>query len=296
MAYQEAQGRAEQSVWVGTIEDLKILVGQVEELAKYVHEKRVAAANAEKNARREAYMNHRAYQLSERQQLAEFEVEERLYYDKFARDTTLQMTIKYKRWDFTDTGTPAELFEKPIDVKDVKSINISLAGSSYATLDGYSLSVSLGENGATASIKAPEKQFIDLAATQLRGDFKRQRPWYWWFREPAAVYPTLIPALVASPFVFTAFAATALSILIGLVLLVLFACASMATTVVVMRLLARPFELVKEGAKSRSARQLGIIGSVVVWVLGTILFPVWLGSASTADPSPQPTRSMSEDL
>lgn len=296
MAYQQAQGRAEQSVWVGTVEDLKSLVGQVDELAKHVRDKRVTLANASKEARRDAYMKRRAYQLSESQQLAEFEEEERRNARQLDAEAELSMTINFHRWSLSYGGTPEEVFEKPIDVKDIRNVVIALKGGAFSTLDGYGLSVTLGENGANASIKAPESHFIDLAATRMQGEFKRQRPWYWWFRTPWVLIPIALPTVLIAPFVFSNTGPNGVYVFGGITFLTVFLSVSMTIGYFATRLLVRPFELVKEGFKGRSARQIAIIAALIVWLISNVLTPIVLDSVKFTVPTPRPSSSVTGDL
>ncbi len=292
MRYEEAQGRVGQSVWVGSIEDLRTLVTHIEELARYVHDQRMKKADAEKDDRRTKYLANLSPHRSEEERPAGFEKAESRYYDQFVGDDSLRMTIKYNSWDFTSMDTPAELLEKPIDVKDVNSIYITLDTRGYSTLDGYSLTVSLGSNGAQASIKAPERSFIDLAAARLKTQFRRQRPWYWWFREGWAVWIALIPTIAVMPAVASAAYAGGIAFITALTAVVIFATVTASGTLFLMRVLTRPFELTKEGAKSRGARNIGIIGAAALWVLGTIAIPIWLDSSSNPTPAPQPAPTV----
>lgn len=278
MASTTAEGKAQQPVWVGDIDAVKELTVEMNTLVDYVRDRRITLANENEQERRESLHRRtsRYYDADEFEEALKKEEEE--HYRGINEETRLHMTVKYQRWQRTSTGTPEEIFTEGIDVSDVVSIDIELANPRYPLRDTYALAVSLSPSGASAAFKAPEPNFIDMAGTRLKDQFKRQRPWYWWFRASWSTWVVAIPALLASLALALVLLGQNISVLTAALAEVLFAAILISTGIWLLRNVATPFELLKPNAKARGAKKVGAIGAFVVWLISTIAIPIWLAT------------------
>lgn len=270
-----AKGSVHQDVWVGDTAALRQLVKQVEDLAGYIREKLVAADHDDEPGRRKKFLSDYDFMNDEEREMKwqARGVERRR---EIEASTKVTINVEQGRWSMNLGGDPETVIADIDDVSDVKRVQIGLAGSSQLSLNGYGVTLDLDRRSADAWFQAPESQFIDLAGRRLEQQFRRQRPWYWWFRAPRGIWVFAVPAGVASVS-FSTFLSSAGADFWGTVLGQLFFIAVVGWGgYYLAQRIAIPFELVPDGGKGRAGRNLSRVATISVWILTTIAVPLLL--------------------
>ena len=177
-------------VWWGTRDDLKRLIGLIQDIHDQVRENdRRNLAEAEVEARKSAddQVVRVATQIAtliraSGGDAAPFAAPEELakaasylhevsvpYEISSPMDSKFQMTVKSKTWNTTKTGDPVLLIES-MDESEVVSIDLGFRSISHKSLD---LKVRIDKTGSTVFLSGPQAQ-VASAAGQLEVELKRQ--------------------------------------------------------------------------------------------------------------------------
>jgi hypothetical protein len=271
-----AKGSVQQEVWVGDIPALRQLIKQVEELADYIRDKLVAADREDESARRAKYLSDYAFMNDDEAREAKWQERELVRQREFVSHTAVKLSVEQGRWSMNLSGDPEDVLADIDDVRDVVRVQIKLAGIAQLDRDGYDVALDLDQRSANAWFEAPESHFIDLAGRRLEEQFRRQRPWYWWFRASWGIWVFAVPVGIASyflaSFLLSAGAELGAAVLGQLLFIALVLWGSYYSA----RKIAVPFELVPDGDIGRGRRNLSRIATVGVWLLATIAIPLLL--------------------
>lgn len=276
-----AQGSVEEAVWAGDASDLRRLASELELLAQYVRERLLADLQHDTPRRHEEFIaRYSGYNPTDvESRWAEHEAETR----KAIESATITMKARRSRWGMESSGSPDTVISDVDDWRDVTTVAFKLETGSYGRLGGYALEVELGnssvfkEAGARAHFEAPETHFIDLAGTRIADDFRRQRPSYhWvhkgWFAVLAATAPLAISFILGNILLtlgMSIFLAAPIQLTAGLLGVALAFWA---------RRIVRPFELYADGTSTQAGRKFTIVGSITLWLIGTIAVPILLAA------------------
>lgn len=271
-----ANGHVHQPVWVGDIKAITRLIDRVEELSEYIRGKMLATLAEGEADRREQFDDRYGYVRDLVERDAKWEASEAALRDKIENVTRVVVEIEQGRWSMTLSGPPEDVLADIENVKDVRRVLIKLDGGPYVDRQGYSVSVDLDRSSADASFSAPESQFIDLAGASLREQLRLQRPWYWWLRASWAIWPITVPVGIASYFVSSAMLSVGAELWQASVVQLGFIAIFTWGGFFAARAIVLPFELVEDGDKGRTRRNLGRIAAVVGWVMTTIAIPILL--------------------
>lgn len=194
-----AQGTVTQPAWSGSMDDLKSLVAQVEDLTGYIRGVVEPQAKAGLEARiAEIEAGNARYEYMRDEYIERETAEARERYEKWLHDVTrTEITVRQRRWGLRLQGTLEDILPE-ISPDDVERIEIEVGRSAYVR--DYRIKVALGSPGAVAEFSGPDTKWIDLASTRLHGEFKTRLPKYWWLRTwkgSVAIAMLAVPAVLA---------------------------------------------------------------------------------------------------
>lgn len=293
-----AKGSVSQTVWAGDIDALRSLVKQLETLAEYVREKTLGSSAANAATRRAQWdAQYSFYSASEKK--TKWSAAEAKRQEEIREACQLRMRIDQRRWAMEIAGTPAEVLDEIDDLQDVRRVQLYLAGRSGRFLGKYHLEVDLDSDKAFASFAAPEPEFIDLAGTRLKAEFRRQRPWSWWFRATWAMWIYFVPGLIGGLSLTSLLIDQRTDPVLALAGQIILSTAITLGGYFGLRALTPSFELAPSGAKTRGIRRFAIIGAIVLWIAGTVVIPITLtltlqpaAPPQSPSPSASPTTSI----
>ncbi|MBD8012810.1 hypothetical protein H9633_10930 [Microbacterium sp. Re1] len=293
MVSKVAKGSVGQDIWAGDLRALRGLVKTADELADYVRDKRQAVIETGKNERRREAHESWAF-MGEEAADARWIEGERDLLEKFDRASAVVLEVEQRRWALVSSGDPESVMADIDDPSDVRRIKIELAERYSALLGGYRLTIELDERRVQAVFEGPEAHWIDLVGTRLSGQLKRQRPWYWWFRSNVALWVVGVPVWLVGLILTLWLTNNGVELLAALGVNLVFVMLFSAVPIRLIQRLVRPFELVEDGEKVKTARRLKVVGSVVAWVVASIVLPIALIWLNPSLPQTEPTSTSSE--
>lgn len=271
-----AKGSVQQTVWVGDIPALRQLIKQVEELAGYIRDKLTAADREGEPARRKKFLSDYDYMTDDDAREAKWQDHVAERKREIDAATEVVLSVEQGRWSSNLSGEPEEVLADIDDVSDVNRVRITLAGLSQLRREGYDVTLDLDKRSANAWFEAPESHFIDLAGRRLEEQFRRQRPWYWWFRASWGIWVFAVPVGIASYFVSMFLLDAGAELWAAVTGQLLFNAVVLWGSYYSARRIAVPFELVPDGGTGSGRRNLGRVATVVLWLLATIAIPLLL--------------------
>lgn len=260
-------------MWVADTEELKRIVRACRELSATREREIRQKQEDSKVARKKEFLDEYGWGTKAQN--------EKSWADKNARDLAselhgadLTMELTLKAYGEQMTGEPEKILAELDRPSDVSALTLRIGSEGYSSTESGTTGFRLvaDREGMTLVTFGGSKDWLDLASTKLKKLIDDGRPWYFWTAKP---WFQLIVAIVVSigwAGLFGSFADNAAHG-INWTYLAPSAATSLLIPFIWPRILPK-FELLAPGHKSKGGRAIGVFGSVVVWIVGTVVIPI----------------------